>query len=145
MVAPKSGPTAKQRPEDRLGHRTKAELAGVTTLNVKQEEPVAVAPDPNPNWDTVPLAMWEAFVTSPTRQFHEATDYQTCFYLCDLIQDSYRTGFKPGQLMVIRQLMVDLMFTETARRAANVFITRTPETKDPARVSAMETARNRRG
>jgi hypothetical protein len=143
-TAPKSGPTAKQRPDDRLGHRTKAEQAQATTLNVKQEEPPPVIPKPNPTWDAVPLGFWNAFITSPVREMYESTDYQTCYYLCDLIQDSYRTGFRPGQLMVIRQLMVDLLFTETARRAANILVARTPEVLNPSRVAAIEAARSRR-
>lgn len=142
--APKSGPTAKQRPEDRLGHRTAAELANVTTLNVRQEEPPPVIPDPRPAWSSTARMMWDAFVTSPVREYYESTDYAACHFLCDLVTDCQATGYRPGQLMDIRMRMVDLMFTETARRAANIQINRTPPVADPARVAAINRAANRR-
>lgn len=144
MAAPKTGPTAKARPEDRLGHRTKAELANVTTITPRQEEPPPVIPAARDDWTDTARMMWDAFITSPVREYYESTDYVSCHFLCDLVTECQRTGYRPGQLMDIRTRMVDLLFTETARRAANIQITRTPPVENPARVAAMSQARNRR-
>jgi len=144
MAAPKSGPTAKQRSEDRLGHRTKAELDNVRTISPRQEHPDPVIPEPGPEWTDTARMMWDAFVTSPVKELYESVDYVTCHFLCDLVSNCQMTGYRPGQLMVIRQMMVDLLFTETARRAANIQIERTQEVADPKRVAAIERARNRR-
>jgi len=144
MAAPKSGPTAKQRSEDRLGHRTAAELANVTTISPRQEEPPPVVPEPRESWSDTARMMWDAFVSSPVREYFESTDYAACHFLCDLVTDCQATGYRPGQLMDIRMRMVDLMFTESARRAANIQINRTPAVQDPARVAAINQAANRR-
>lgn len=144
MAAPKSGPTAKQRPDDRLGHRTKAEQGNVTTITVPQEADPPIIPGPSPAWTQTAKDAWTAFTTSPARQYWESTDYVTAHFLCDLITSCQTSGYRAGQVQMIRQLMVDLLFTETARRAADLQITRTPEQVDPAKVSAMEYARNRR-
>lgn len=144
MAAPKTGPTAKQRPDDRLGHRTKAEQGNVTTITVPQEAPPPVVPAPKPGWTETAVQAWQAFVDSPARQYWESTDYVTAQFLCDLITSCQTSGYRAGQVQMVRQLMVDLLFTETARRAADLQINRTPEKADPAKVSAMEYARNRR-
>lgn len=142
--APKSGPTAKQRPEDRLGHRTKAELENVLTISPRQEHAPPVVPEPGDHWTDTARGMWDAFVTSPVSELYESLDYQTCHFLCDLVTNCQETGYRPGQLMVIRQMMIDLLFTETARRAANIQIERTKPVEDPKRVAAIERARTRR-
>lgn len=144
MAAPRSGPTAKQRPEDRLGHRTAAEQASVTQLNVRQEEPPPVIPSPEPDWAPVAVMMWDAWTTSPLRELYESTDYAACHLLCSVVTEITRTGYRAGQLQTVREMMRDLLFTETARRAADIQITRTQPVQDPARVAAMATARARR-
>ena len=143
-TAPKSGPTAKQRPEDRLGHRTKAEQDNVLKISPRQEHADPVVPDEDPAWTDTARMIWSAFTTSPVRELYESTDYVTCHFLCDLVTQCQITGYRPGQLMVVRQMMVDLLFTETARRAANIQIERTKPVEDPARVAAIERARARR-
>lgn len=144
MGAPKTGPTAKQRPDDRLGHRTKAEQAGVTVLNVPQEAAPPFVPSPAPSWTATAVDAYRAFCESPAKQYWESTDYVTAHFLCDLITTCQNTGYRAGQVQMVRQLMADLMFTETARRAVDLQINRTPEQADPARVAAMDAARNRR-
>lgn len=144
MAAPRSGPTAKQRPDDRLGHRTKAEQGNVTTITVPQEAAPPVIPAPKPEWTQTAKDAWASFVDSPAKQYWESTDYVTASFLCDLITSCQTTGYRAGQVQMVRQLMVDLMFTETARRAADLQITRTPPVANPARVAALEAARNRR-
>ncbi len=116
----------------------------MTSLNVSQEAPPPVIPDPSPHWTPTALMAWEAFLANPASQYAEGTDYVAAQYLCDLISETQRTGYRAGQVQMVRQLMVDLLFMESARRAVNIEINRTPEVEDPARVSALEIARNRR-
>lgn len=145
MAAPKSGPTAKKRPEDRLGHRTKETQAATDYIGPATEviePPEGLAPDRD--WHPVAAFAWQAFCDSPLNQMNEATDYVHAWITCELISRSIDRGMSAGMVMQLRMYMNDLGFTESARRAIGVQITRQTEAPDPAKVVAKERLEARR-
>lgn len=144
MAAPNSGRTAKQRPEDRLGHRSAAEQSSVTRIDAT-DHPAPVIPPPSPMWTDSAIMVWQSILASPLKVYYEGTDYAVAYILCDLIADLSTNGLKTrGQIESLRKMMVDLGMTESSRRAADMIIQRIPVNQDPARVRAIETARSRR-
>lgn len=150
MAAPKTGPTAKKRPEERLGHRTKAEQAKMEDLTVSDEEIEALKSSvtaglaPNEDWHPVALKGWEAFNESPLRRFYEQTDYVQAWVTCELIHRCIKDGMSAGRAMQLRMYLNDLGFTEGARRAMDIAIRRETEKADPAKVVAKERLEARR-
>lgn len=150
MAAPKTGPTAKKRPEDRLGHRTKAEQAKMEDITVSAEEIEAlkssVSADlaPAEYWHPVALKGWETFCQSPLQRFYEDTDYVQAWVTCELIHRSIKDGMSAGRAMQLRMYLNDLGFTEGARRQMDIAIRRETEKADPAKVVAKERLEARR-
>lgn len=150
MAAPKTGITGKKRPEDRLGHRTKAEQARMDEIVVSEEEIEALKSNlsvdmaPAEYWHPVALKGWQAFNESPLRRFYEDTDYVQAWVTCELIHRSIKDGMSAGRAMQLRMYLSDLGFTEGARRAMDVAIKRETEKPDPAKVVAKERLEARR-
>lgn len=150
MAAPKTGPTAKKRPEDRLGHRTKAEQGKMDELVVSDEEIEALKASLSPElepaeyWHPVALKGWESFVESPLRRFYEQTDYVQAWVTCELIHRCIKDGMSAGRAMQLRMYLNDLGFTEGARRTMDIAIKRQTEKPDPMKVVAKERLEARR-
>lgn len=150
MAAPKTGPTAKKRPEDRLGHRTIAEQGKMEQIEGLTEEEIgAITADlgdilqPSPDWHHVALAGWESFCASPLRRFYERTDYVQAWVTCELIHRTIKDGMTAGRAMQLRMYMNDLGFTEGARRTMDIAIQKAAPV-DTDKVRSMERARARR-
>jgi hypothetical protein len=150
MAAPKTGPTAKKRPEDRLGHRTKAEQAKMDEVVLSDEEIEALKStltgqlEPAEYWHPVALKGWETFCESPLRRFYEQTDYVQAWITCELIHQCIKDRMSAGRAMQLRMFLNDLGFTEGARRTMDVAIKRETEKADPAKVVAKERLEARR-
>lgn len=150
MGAPRTGPTAKKRPEDRLGHRTKAEQAKMDEVIVTDEEIEALKSSLHGEleaadyWHPVALRGWEAFCQSPLRRFYEDTDYVQAWVTCELIHRCVKDGMSAGRAMQLRMYLNDLGFTEGARRTMDIAIKRETEKADPAKVVAKERLEARR-
>jgi hypothetical protein len=144
MAAPKTGPTAKKRPEERLGHRTKAEQARTDEITVSAEEIEALKASlgtdlgPAEYWHPVALKGWESFCQSPLQRFYEDTDYVQAWVTCELIHRCIKDGMSAGRAMQLRMFLNDLGFTEGARRTMDIAIKRETEKADPAKIVAKE-------
>lgn len=150
MAAPRTGPTAKKLPSERLGHRTKAEQAKMDEIVVSDEEIEALKSSlttdltPAEYWHEVALKGWESFNQSPLRRFYEQTDYVQAWVTCELIHRCIKDGMSAGRAMQLRMFMNDLGFTEGARRTMDIAIKRQTEAPDPAKVVAKERLEARR-
>lgn len=151
MAAPKTGPTAKKRPEDRLGHRTKAEQVKMDEVTVSAEEMKAIQSRcvdsdlaPADYWHPVALSGWVSFCDSPLKRFYEQTDYVQAWVTCELIHRCIKDGMSAGRAMQLRMYLNDLGFTEGARRTMDIAIKRETEKADPAKVVAKERLEARR-
>lgn len=150
MAAPRTGPGAKKRPEDRLGHRTKAEQARMEEVTVSDEEIEALKASlstdltPAEYWHPVALKGWESFCESPLRRFYEDTDYVQAWVTCELIHRCIKDNMSAGRAMQLRMYLNDLGFTEGARRTMDIAIKRQTEVADPAKVVAKERLEARR-
>lgn len=149
MAASKTGPGAKKRPEDRLGHRTKAEQAKMEDLIPDEEIEALKATlsadlDPAEYWHPVALKGWESFCESPLKRFYENTDYVQAWVTCELIHRCLKDGMSAGRSMQLRMYLNDLGFTEGARRTMDIAIQRQTEKADPAKVVAKERLEARR-
>lgn len=145
MAAPKTGPTAKKRPQDRLGHRTKAEQARMDEVEVTETEDVEALVasltnvlEPADYWHPVALKGWTSFCQSPLKRFYEETDYVQAWVTCELIHRCLKDGMSAGRAMQLRMYLNDLGFTEGARRTMDIAIKRQTEAPDPAKVVAKE-------
>lgn len=145
MAAPKTGPTAKKRPEDRLGHRptegTMDEIE-VDEEFIPPSGPASVKP--NPQWHPVAKAGWDTFCQSPLSRVYEATDYVQAWVTCELIDRAIKGGMTAGQSMQLRMYMNDLGFTEGARRAMDIAIKREAPKVDPKKVASLDRMRERK-
>lgn len=144
--APKSGPTAKKDPADRLGHRSKAEQAKTDVIDAGASLPEITIPlglEPSSEWHPAALAFWNTYLSSPLRAYYEGTDIATAWYTCELISNSIKGGTPAGQSQHIRMYLADLGATEAARRAMDIKISRT-EPEDPAKVVTAQRVAERR-
>lgn len=98
----------------------------------------------DPNWHHVAREAWTAFCESPLRTYHERTDYVHAWVTCELIDSVLRDGMSAGKSMQLRMYLNDLGFTEGARRALDMQITRTTEAPDPKKVVAQQRLENAR-
>lgn len=145
MAAPKTGPTAKKNPEDRLGHPRSAgghEQSQTIEIDEAQVEVLAAVFEnhgltPAEHWHPVALYSWNAFCSSPTRVNFESTDYAQAWITCELIHQSLSDGMSAGKSMQLRMYLNDLGFTEGARRAIGIEIKKTTEAADPKKVIAI--------
>ncbi len=150
MAAPRTGPTAKKRADERLGHRTKAEQAKMDEIVVSEEEIEALKSSlttdltPAEYWHEVALKGWQSFNESPLRRFYEQTDYVQAWVTCELIHRCIKDGMSAGRAMQLRMYLNDLGFTEGARRTMDIAIKRQTEKADPAKVVAKERLEARR-
>jgi hypothetical protein len=150
MAAPKTGPTAKKRAEDRLGHRSQAEQSKMDEVVVSDEEIEALKSSlssdlaPAEYWHPVALKGWQSFNESPLRRFYEQTDYVQAWVTCELIHRSLDDGMSAGKAMQLRMYLNDLGFTEGARRTMDIAIKRETEKPDPKKVVAKERLEERR-
>lgn len=146
IAAPKTGPTAKKNPGDRMGHRDHAskgmDQLDPDEINVTIEVPAGL--QPNPIWHPVALASFKAFLESPLRVYTEDTDIVHAWMTCELIHQCISGRMGAGQAQHLRMYMNDLGFTESARRAIDVQINRTPKKEDPAKLAAVTRMQDRR-
>jgi hypothetical protein len=141
MAAPRSGPTAKKRPEDRLGKPRQAGghiLSEVISAPPSEFDVVSTDLVADVNWHSVAIEAWEAFCSSPLRRYHERTDYVHAWVTCSLIDSAIGDGMTAGKAMQLRMYLNDLGFTEGARRAMDMQISRQVEAPDPKKVIAKE-------
>lgn len=148
MAAPKTGPTAKKLPGDRLGHRSQAENSRMDVIMVGDEQvafkdaPASLAP--NPEWHPVAKAGWDTFCQSPLIRNYEATDYVHAWVTCELISTCLKDGMSAGRAKELRMYMNDLGFTEGARRAMDIAIQRGAPEVDPKMVASLDRMRERK-
>lgn len=142
MAAPKTGPTAKKRSDERHGHRTEAEQS--KAIPVTTSDQLADPPEANPEWHYSVRQIWDALLISPLRSRSEATDWAQAYFTMDALTNVVESGYAAGKMMNAVSLMNALLLTESARLAANVQITRTVAEVDHSKLSSLEAARVRR-
>lgn len=110
------GPAPK-RSEERKGHRTKGELA------VSKGTARAVTkPKANPEWhDLAKYAFNYGMGKSGTVDYAQNSDWVVAWLLAEQIDDYLKSGRRSAMAAAeIRQLMSDLMFTESSRRRVGI-------------------------
>jgi hypothetical protein len=146
-TVPRSGPTAKKNPEDRLGHRSKADQNRADVINpeeVSREIEVPEGLEPDKNWHPVAKAAYRSYLESPLRAFYEDTDLVHLWACCELLSQTIARGMSAGQSQHLRQYMNDLGFTESARRAIDIQIKRGTPRVDPAKLASVTRMQERK-
>ena len=110
------GPVGK-RSAERKGHRTQAELA-VSKGTMRSVS----KPKPNPDWhDIARYAFDQAMGKSGTADWAQNSDWLVAWMLAENIDDYLKSSRRSAMAMAeIRQLMSDLMFTESSRRRVGI-------------------------
>lgn len=84
-------------------------------------------PEPNEFWHPVALFAWEEWLKSPVTQFATGTDYAFAWAACEALDSAIQTG-AAMKIQAAESMMRNALFTEQARRAARIEVTRkTPE------------------
>ena len=106
-----------QRAEARKGHRTQAELA-VTKGTAR----AVTKPKANPEWhDLAKYAFSYGMGKSGTVDYAQNSDWVVAWLLAEQIDDYLKSGRRSAMAAAeIRQLMSDLMFTESSRRRVGI-------------------------
>lgn len=119
MVKIGSRGPAPKRSEERKGHAHQAggHAAGITKGVARRVS----KPKPNPEWCDFAKYVFDAFGKSGTADWAQNTDWAAAWILAENVNDYLRTSRRSAMAMSeIRQMMGDLMYTESARRRAGV-------------------------
>lgn len=133
------GPSPK-RSEERKGHRTQAELA-VTKGTAR---PVS-KPKANPDWCYIAkYAFTQAMGKSGTNDYAQNSDWLAAWFLAEQLDDYVRSSRRSSMAAAeIRQLMGDLMFTESSRRRVGIELEEPVAEKSDPGVEGVAAARER--
>ena len=110
-------PTPKKRSEERLGHRTKAELEVVS----KGEMQPVRWPRVKKTWSQQTKDLYNSVKDSGTSYWYQQSDVARLRFLCDEVE-RYRQAGKQSAMMYTALIseMSNLMFSEADRRKANI-------------------------
>ena len=116
-----------KRTEERLGHRTAAEL---TVDKVEIGGPVRI-PEPDPSWCPIALYAWDAYKSSPLNIYYTETDIAYGWMTCHAIHEAYDSG-SAMKLQAMESLMRNGLFNEADRRRVKIEVTRAEPETNPA-------------
>jgi len=120
-VAGRSGRTPK-RSTERMGHRTKAELASVDRIEVAG---IVSQPPPQPGWHPIAQMWYMALGESGQAIFYEPSDWAAAQYVAEVVSINLSSPKFSAQLFVgAWSAMNDLMTTEGSRRRVRVELER---------------------
>lgn len=128
------------RSETRKGHRTKEELA-VTKGTAR---PVS-KPKANPDWHYIAkYAFNQAMGKSGTNDYAQNSDWLAAWFLAEQLDDYVKSSRRSSMAAAeIRQLMGDLMFTESSRRRVGIELEEPAEAKVDKGAEGVNAARER--
>lgn len=129
------GPIPK-RSNERMGHRSKAELAAVTKVPGAQRVTV---PRVNPKWHPIAKRWYRALKESGQSQFYEPSDWAAAYYVAEAMTRNLEAGrFSAQMFAAIWSAMNDLLTTEGDRRRVQIELQRGgPDPEVPAGVAAI--------
>lgn len=130
------GPIPK-RSEQRMGNRTKKELATTKAPAAT----VVQAPDPDPGWHPIALMYWEAAQESGQSRFWEPTDWVALYDAMEEISQYKNAGRRSSQMRAaIDSILARLAVTDGDRRRLRIELTRGLEEAEdgPAEVAVMD-------
>ena len=107
------------RSEERKGHAHQAggHAAGITKGVARR----VTKPKPNPEWCDFAKYVFDAFGKSGTADWAQNTDWAAAWLLAENVNDYLRTSRRSAMAMSeIRQMMGDLMYTESSRRRVGI-------------------------
>lgn len=124
----KRGPIPK-RPEDRLGHVTKAELAGSKSSS---STPAKTAPVSrrltwfarDPNWHQIAQRWYDSLKKSGQAQYFEPSDVATAFFIAHKLSNHLTYGGGAMEFAALTSAMSLLLSTEGDRRRAGIELER---------------------
>lgn len=117
-------PGIPKRSDEKLGHRTNAEL---TVDKIEVGGPVRI-PEPDEDWHPIALYAWEAFKSSPLNIYYTETDLAYGWMTCDAIDAAYLSK-SAMKIAAAESMMRNGLFNEADRRRVKIEITRAePET-----------------
>lgn len=112
---PGSGGPIPKRSDQKLGHRTKAELASIDKLEVSGpvDPGQLLVDDPHP----IVQELWDAALESGQSQFYERSDWATLNLVLHELNCYLGSERKNAQILAsIMGALTELMFTEGSRR-----------------------------
>lgn len=122
------GPVGK-RSTEKMGHRTKAEKAGVDSVSVAG---VAKSPPIKGTWHPIAKRWYQSLRESGQSQFYEPSDWAAAYYVAEVITINLEAKRFSSELFKgVWAAMAELLSTEGARRRVQVEVERavaeTPE------------------
>lgn len=124
-----------------MGHRTKAEKAGVETISTTGE---VKAPPAKAHWDPIARDWYRSLQKSAQSRFFEPSDWAAAVYVAEVMTKNLKAGKFSAQLFAsVWQAMNELLTTEGARRRVRVEVQRVSEPEIPEGVAAIDDYRSR--
>lgn len=81
--------------------------------------PMTAPPEPDPQWSSRALALWEAIKASPTAVFYMPSDWELARLACAVLDDYFDTR-RVTLLAELRYIAGLLLLTEADRRRAHL-------------------------
>lgn len=113
-------PAIPKRSDEKMGHRTKAELGTIDRIEVGG--PVRV-PEPGEHWCDIARYAWEAYVSSPLNIYFTETDLTFGWVTCEAIHNAVRDG-SAMKVAAAESMMRNALFNEAERRRVRIEIAR---------------------
>lgn len=124
-------PTTPKRAEQRLGHRTKAEQARTTVVQVQAGE--VEVPAPGERWHELARDWYLGLAESGHARFFEPSDWHAARYVAEaMTRHLSEEKFSATMFAAVWTSMNDLLTTETARRRVHLQLQRGPADADPS-------------
>lgn len=117
-------PYPSKRSDERLGHRSQAEMA---TEKIEIDAPTKI-PEPDPDWCHIARYAWDAYVNSPLNVYFTESDLAFGWMTCHAIHEAYKTG-AAMKLVAAESMMRNALFNESDRRRVKIELShKEPET-----------------
>jgi hypothetical protein len=128
------GPVGK-RSDQKHGHRTKAEQAGVVKAPSGAQ---GAAPKPNAKWHPTARRWFTSLAESGQSVFYEPSDWATAYYVAEAMSLNLRQGkFSAVLFSAVLSGASSLMVTEGDRRRLKLELERGQSEPDPAQQAAV--------
>lgn len=141
------GPIGK-RSEERMGHRSKAEMDSITKAPSGPPEDLPDLPAPDPDWDDIATGWYLSLRESGQAVFYQPSDWAVARYAAELMSrvlDCSERGPNGQLVAALNSVMSSLLTTEGDRRRARMELERKAPDRKLAAVTPMDAYRDLAG
>ena len=124
-------PVMPKRQDEKMGHRTKAELGGPNGADKIEYQADLVPPPAADYWVPIARYAWDAYLKHPASGFFTESDLAFGWVTCDAVHHAVKDG-SAMKISAAESLMKAALFNEADRRRVHIEVTRKPPAPDKA-------------